>query len=420
MAAPGGKFFIQDKLSIKAAHHESFEQLWKTKWQEPCSKALYPFMFAKYDDFLPIVDQLVKEGQGEPYDWDKYAQTFFPKAEELLAIAEKADSEGNKEKASEFYLRASAVYRISRFPAPRSDKQREAWREGKKAAAKGMALRERPTREITIPHKHGLEREGKEIPFYYHLPPGTTKDKPVPLLVILTGLDGYRTELSVWVEGWSRNNVAVIVLEIPGTGDSPADPRDPTSPEREWSTLFDWIDEQAEIDHKRVGLWAFSTGGYYAIRLAHTHHDRLAGAVALGGGCHYMFDPRWLSEVNHLEYPFDLANTLAYKWGYGDDLELFKQEGMKKFSLIEDGTLDKPNCTKLLLVNGVNDEIFPIDDYYECLLRGATKEVRFVTDRKHMGEPESFFIILRWLYKLFGIEANPVDQMKTVPTKFKY
>lgn len=97
----------------------------------------------------------------------------------------------------------------------------------------------------------------------------------------------------MWIEGWSRNNVGVVVIEIPGTGDSPADPSDPTSPERQWSTLLDWIDEQTEIQHDRVAVWSFSTGGYYGIRLAHTHPDRLAGVVALGGGTHYMFHPEW-------------------------------------------------------------------------------------------------------------------------------
>ncbi len=238
-------------------------------------------------------------------------------------------------------------------------------------------------------------------------------------MIILTGLDGYRTELAVWIEGFSQKDIGVIVLEIPGTGDSPADPKDTVSPEREWSSLFDWLDEQSEVDHKRVAVFSVSTGGYYGIRLAHTHHDRLAGVVALGGGCHHMFDPRWLSSVNHLEYPFDLATTLAYKWGYGDDLETFKKEAMK-YSLVEDGTLDRQQCTQLLLVNGVDDEIFPIDDYYECLLRGAPKDVRFVKDKKHMGEPESFGIILKWLYQLFGIEGNPADHLKTIPSRPKY
>ena len=64
--------------------------------------------------------------------------------------------------------------------------------------------------------------------------------------------------------------------------------------------------------------------------------------------------------------------------------------------------------------------IFPIDDYYECLLRGKAKEVRFVPGRKHMGEPEAFMIILRWLFDLFGIDSKPPDFMKTIPSRPKY
>ena len=46
-----------------------------------------------------------------------------------------------------------------------------------------------------------------------------------------------------------------------------------------------------------------------------------------------------------------LANTLCYKWGYGNDIETFKKEASDKFSLLKDGTLDKPRCARLLLVN---------------------------------------------------------------------
>lgn len=236
----------------------------------------------------------------------------------------------------------------------------------------------------------------------------------------MTGLDGYRTELCVWMEGWRRNGVATVVVEIPGTGDSPALASDPTSPDRQWASLLDWIDTQERVDRTKICVWAFSTGGYYAIRLAHTHPDRLAGVVALGGGVHHMFDAEWLDNVNHLEYPFDLATTLCYKFGYGNDFELFKSEASEKFSLLNDGTLDKPKCARLFLVNGTEDEIFPIDDYLLCLQHGAPKEARFVPNTKHMGEPESFFIILRWIYTLFGIDANPGQQMSTIPFRPKY
>ncbi|KAF2445844.1 alpha/beta-hydrolase [Karstenula rhodostoma CBS 690.94] len=381
---------------------------------------VYPFMFGTAADFDPIVAEMTARDMKEPYNWDEYAKIYFPQAEKLKGVAEEAESKGDTEKASEYYLRSSAVYRISRFPAPRSEVQREAWKLGKECALKGFSLRPHPVSEVMIPHTHRLPHEGSHIPVYHLLPSSATKDTPAPCIIIFTGLDGYRTELAVWMEGWRQNGVATIVLEIPGTGDCPADASDRTSPDRLYTSLFDWVGQQDGIDQKKVGIWAFSTGGYYAIRAAHTHADKLAGVAALGGGCHHMFDREWLDNVNHLEYPFDLANTLAYKWGYGDDVERFKAEAADKFSLLNDGTLDRQNCARLLLVNGTEDEIFPIDDYYLALQHGAPKEARFVHGVKHMGEPMSFFIILSWFYKLFGIEADPVKQLQTLPFKPKF
>lgn len=99
---------------------------------------VYPFMFGTASDFQPVVDEMVKRDMKEPYNWDEYAKIYFPQAEKLAGIAEEAERKGEKEKASEYYLRASAVYRISRFPAPRSDVQREAWRLGQDCCIKGL------------------------------------------------------------------------------------------------------------------------------------------------------------------------------------------------------------------------------------------------------------------------------------------
>ena len=63
MAAPGGKFFIQDKLKIPAVHHESFEKLWETKWKAPSKMGIYPFMFNAHQDFEPIAEKLIKVGR---------------------------------------------------------------------------------------------------------------------------------------------------------------------------------------------------------------------------------------------------------------------------------------------------------------------------------------------------------------------
>jgi alpha-beta hydrolase superfamily lysophospholipase len=162
-----------------------------------------------------------------------------------------------------------------------------------------------PIHEVLVPHKHGIEKEGRSIPIFHQYPSGASKENPAPAIIIITGLDGYRTELAVWAEGWRRNNVSIVVVEIPGTGDSPADAKDPLSPDRLFSSLLDWVDAQEYLDSKKICVWGFSTGGYYAVRLAHTHPDRLAGVVSHGGGFHHMFDNDWLDNVNHLEYPFE-------------------------------------------------------------------------------------------------------------------
>ncbi|KAF2711292.1 pigment biosynthesis protein-like protein yellowish-green 1 [Pleomassaria siparia CBS 279.74] len=424
MAAPGGKFFIQDVMEDVAPHHESFAKLWETKWKKPASMGVYPFMFSTVSDFQPVVDELIRKDLKEPYDWDEYASTFFPRAEELTRIAEQAEGNGEVDKASEFYLRASAVYRISRFPAPRSERQREAWKKGKEVCIKGLGLRPHPVREVLIPHTQRLSKEKSHIPAYYlHPSPhvtDTTPSSPAPLVIIFTGLDGYRTELAVWMESWRKNGVASMVLEIPGTGDCPSDPSDPKSPDRLYSSLFEWVGSQKDIAQDRVAVWGFSTGGYYSIRVAHTHHDKLAGSVSQGGGCHHMFSASWLSSVNHLEYPFDLADTLAHKFGYGTDTATFKKEALAKYSLLQDGTLDRKRCARLLLVNGTGDEIFPIDDCYVACEHGAPKELRVVRDTKHMGEPDAFFVILAWLYRILGVEADPLEQVRSLPFKAKY
>ncbi|KAI1076743.1 yellowish-green 1-like protein [Whalleya microplaca] len=420
MAAPGKKYFVQEKFNQPAPHHESFKALWETKWKPLCDMGVYPFMFGATKDFQPVVDVIVQKGLKRPYDWDEYAQCFFPKAEELVAQAKVAEEEGNLEKASELYLRGSAVYRISRFPAPRSEKQRYAWTKGKEAAIEGLKLQRHPMVQVEIPHSHAANGDGKSLLGFYHLHSNASSSHKVPLIIIFTGLDGYRTELAVWKEGWAQLGCATLIFEIPGTGDNPGAPSDPESPDRVWSSMFDWVTKQDGIDQSRIVNWSFSTGGYYGIRAAHTHADKLKGVVAQGGGCHHMFDPDWLDAVGDLEYPFDLAHTLCYKFGYGDDLETFKKEARDKYSLLSTGILDKPGCARLLLVNGTDDEIFPIDDYYLCLQHGDPKEARFVSGVKHMGEPTAFFVILKWIFNLLEIKGDVGKFMSTIPFKPKY
>lgn len=255
--------------------------------------------------------------------------------------------------------------------------------------------------EHLIPHTHakpGTAEQYRSIPVTVRLPVGAKPGQKFPTVLQIYGLDGYRTEHTMPSSHHIARGWASIAVEIPGTGDCPADPNDSTSPDRLWSSVLDWIEKQPWVQQGKVMAWGVSCGGYYAMRIAHTHRTRLLGVVAQGGGCHSMFDPEWLEIASHMEYPFDLTQVLALKFGY-DDVEKMKVDSRSRFSLLENGILDSPN-TRLLLVNGMLDELFPIEDCLLLTRYGGVKECRFFEDSKHMGEPYARGVILEWLENL--------------------
>ncbi|GKZ75073.1 hypothetical protein AnigIFM60653_001452 [Aspergillus niger] len=171
---------------------------------------------------------------------------------------------------------------------------------------------------------------------------------------------------------------AVLLVDIPGTADSPAAPNDPESPDRLWSSVLDWVDEhkdQYDFNPSQILARGISTGGYYAMRIAHTHADRLLAVVAQGGGSHHMFDPEWIRAQNHMEYPFALAEALAQQFGYTDVQKYAAGNARERLSLLESGILDN-GCTWLLLINGMEDSIFLIEDSILPLQHGRMKESR--------------------------------------------
>ena len=51
---------------------------------------------------------------------------------------------------------------------------------------------------------------------------------------------------------------------------------------------------------------------------------------------------------------------------------------------------------------GMNDEIFPIEDSMIPLQNGSVKEARFIPNSMHMGEPAAGPIIMKWVQEILG------------------
>ncbi len=100
------------------------------------------------------------------------------------------------------------------------------------------------------------------------------------------------------------------------------------------------------------------------------------------------------------EYPFEFFETISYAFGlsgYDESVEY-----SPKLSLLKQGILDNPSAP-LLLVNGIHDSIYPIEDNYLLFEHGDPKCARFY-DVGHMGViRDTFQTILKWIYKELNI-----------------
>ena len=392
-------------------HHDSISALWGEKWRAPCAAGIYPFTDANVVDFDPIFAQLASISSDDTsllQRPDEYAQSFLPVGARLHAQAEDAASNGRVDAAKDFFLRAAAVYRIARFPINRSSLGNEAWESGKSAYEKGGVLLDPPSVPIAVPFAHADPSAGDRqtaIQTYLRMPKKEKPEAGWPVVLFICGLDAYRTDHTPRTQQHVDAGYATLSFEIPGTGDCPAAPEDPTSPDRLMSSVLEWVAASAPrygFDSKRIIARGISTGGYYAFRVAHTHADQLFAVVAQGGGCHHMFDAAWIGAQDQMEYPFALAEALAYKFGYREKnfpaaVARYAAEG-RKFSLVDSDIIGKPTC-RLLVINGMEDSIFPIEDSLIVASTGKRKDLIARGNRGHMGNPGAEELLYQWIDK---------------------
>jgi dienelactone hydrolase len=164
-----------------------------------------------------------------------------------------------------------------------------------------------PVKNVMVPHTAAKGEDRDTIPIYVRHPKvaaGSGLKSKVPVVLLITGLDGYRPDNTERSREFLKRGWACVIAEIPGTADCPSDPKDPESPDRLWTSILDWMVSEETFDMDRVMVWGLSSGGYCAVRVAHTHKDRVRGSVAQGAGTHFFFDRDWIERADGHEYPF--------------------------------------------------------------------------------------------------------------------
>lgn len=337
-------------------------------------------------------DEGVQWIQGVPgLDGKAWAEYWEALGLGILEQARAAEHSGNTGLASQLFQKASGVFFMGRFPCPNHPAKVRCAVAERDAYVKGARYWQYPVNRVVIPFD-GRQGEGKEIVLLERRPAGQA---PFPVVVMWGGVDAYKEQMTAASDAFLAQGVATIAMDNAGTGESPV--KGVPDAERQFITVFDWIAQQPQYKASRIGCLGRSFGGYWATKLAHLMHGRLAGCVNWGGGAHYMFQPAWVEASRYPDsYLMELVETRSLMLGATNDTEYI--EGFKRLSLLDQGILDQP-CAPLLLVNGKEDRQCPVQDIALLTETGSPKCVRLFPGG-HMGlTPATLPTIVDWLCK---------------------
>jgi len=234
---------------------------------------------------------------------------------------------------------------------------------------------------VDIPLERGT------MPALYTRAPG---DGPHPVVVYCNGLDSCK-ELLYWSrlpEALARRGVSTLCVDQPGSGEALRLQNLPVDPHSEsWaSKAVDWLEQQPDVDPRRIGMTGISLGGHFAPR-AVAYEPRFASGAVWGANHNWR-------EVQDKRMKREGENPVPHYWahvmwafGAGDmDEFLEKSQGMNL-----NGHMDRIKVP-FLVTHGAQDRQISAsyaDDLYGQLINSPRREKVIFTAREggveHVG-----------------------------------
>ncbi len=313
-----------------------------------------------------------------------FRATWQTMADKLCGLAQEDEARGRLLSAGEKYGRAAAyLITAERLQAHGAPGREPVYTRMLDVFARSLELARDNCVRVEIPY------EGKHISGLYTRAEGVAGR--APLLVQVNGLDSTKEmKVRVGLPAWlARRGVSSLVIDQPGSGEALRLHGMPARYDTEhWaSRVVDWLEQQAEVDPKRIGLEGVSLGGYYCPR-AVAFEPRFACGVAWGANHDWRdVQKRRLANEGDLPVPHYWAHV---RWVFGaKDNEEFMAMAE---NMHLDGVLDRIKVP-FLVTHGEQDSQIPLKwahRTYEQLVNSPRRELKIFTAREGGNQHASF------------------------------
>jgi 2,6-dihydroxypseudooxynicotine hydrolase len=222
---------------------------------------------------VPVQD--LRDTAARAGSWRLWCQEWEKTADARMNQADAADDSGAALTAAELRLIAALEYHFGKFLFVHDRAAHRAVHDKAVAAYR---------RAMT-----GLPWPGEAVDVAYD---GTTlrgvlrrpdrSSRPVPLVIVVPGLDATKEEMHRLQEVFLRRGMATYSLDGPGQGEAEFDRILEPDWERVAAATIDTLQEIDGLDPDRIALIGVSLGGYFAGRAA-AREPRLKAAASIGG-----------------------------------------------------------------------------------------------------------------------------------------
>jgi pimeloyl-ACP methyl ester carboxylesterase len=302
----------------------------------------------------------------------------------------KAELAASPRDADKDFVHAWRYYSFARWPVPNSPGKQKAYQKALEAFLAHGQLLDPPLEVLRVPF------EGKEIVAYRQLP---KSDKPVPLVLAISGLDSRKEDMAERFQPLLVQGVGYVAVDMPGTGEAPI--KVAAGAERMLSRLLDVaLENPTAVDRSRIAVYGGSFGGYWATILAVTEHTRLSAVVAQSPPVHEAFSAEMLERaLTNKEYLFDYVPAAMSIYEGVETLDQLRAARIKA-SLQAQGIVGKPTVP-MLVIGGVKDTQVPIADIDLLLHTGdLPKDAWINPSGGHMGRQAQGWtdpVIFKWV-----------------------
>lgn len=312
---------------------------------------------------------------------DEGTETFFKawcgQADELVALAQEDLAAGHRLSAGAKYGRAATYYLTAERMQHRDYAPRKlVFARMLEIFAKFVELHGENCERVEIPysgtHLAGLlvKAEGR-------------RDSSAPCVALFNGLDSTKEMIygSGLQQALARRGISSIAVDQPGVGEALRLKGLTALIESEqWAgAVVDYLETRTDIDPERIGICAWSLGGYFAPRAA-AMEKRFKLCVAWGAN----YDWGQLQERRRLR---EGDRPVPHYWEHVQ--WVWGQPDMESFMRFSKGITLAPVIDRItvpfLVVHGENDRQIP-REYAEAQYAGAVnspkRELRYFTDRE--------------------------------------